>query len=784
MSKNLLIVESPAKASTIEKILGEDFKVASSYGHVRDLPKSGMSIDTEDTFLPVYEVPAGKKKVVSELKKLVKNHETVWLATDEDREGEAISWHLAEVLKLDPDKTKRIVFHEITRPAILNAVENPRSIDMNLVNAQQARRVLDRLVGYELSPVLWRKVKTQLSAGRVQSVAVRILVEREREIEAFVATSAYRIRAIFDLEDKAGKKYKMEAELPKRFQTKEEAYSFLSDCNGANFSIADIEVKPGKKTPSAPFTTSSLQQEASRKLGFSVVRTMTVAQKLYESGKITYMRTDSVNLSDTAKSEAAQAIENGYGKEYVQNRNFKNKSSGAQEAHEAIRPTSFESKTVEGDDGEQKLYQLIWRRAIASQMSDAQVEKTNVKITISTREEQLVAKGEVLTFDGFLKVYEVSKDEDERDEPAGMLPPVEKGQELSLNELTGTERFSRPPSRFTEASLVKKLEELGIGRPSTYAPTITTIQRRGYVEKRGKDGVKRDYIQLELKDNELKENTLSENTGAESSKLFPTDVGKLMSDFLLQHFQNIMDYEFTARVENALDSVADGNENWNQLLKEFYDPFHENVEKTIETAERASGERELGTDPKSGRPVLVRMGRFGPLAQIGKPDDEEKPKHAGLRTGQSIETITLEEALKLFDWPRVLGELDGQEVKANIGRFGPYVQLGSVFASIKKDAEFTVENVTYDQAVELIRERQKVLAERLIHDFPDEGIQVLKGRWGPFIKKGRENYKLTKEQKEGVESLTLKDIMEIIENAEPPKKKKATKKKTPAKKKK
>lgn len=759
MSKNLVIVESPAKAKTIEGYLGKDFTVKSSYGHVRDLPKKGLAIDVDNGFEPEYEVSADKKKLVTELKKLAKEAEVVWLATDEDREGEAISWHLLETLKLTPEKTRRIVFSEITKNAILKAIDNPRSVDVNLVNAQQARRVLDRLVGFELSPVLWKKVKPSLSAGRVQSVAVRIIVEREREISAFKPKASFRVVAIFTIDGK-----EMKAELPKRFATEEEANSFLEDCRNSSFSISKLETKPAKKKPSPPFTTSTLQQEASRKLGFSVSQTMVVAQRLYESGKITYMRTDSVNLSDYAVNAAEEAIHQQFGSEYGQRRSYTSKNKGAQEAHEAIRPTELAASEVSGERNEQRLYDLIWKRTIASQMADAQLEKTTVTVDVSEREEQLVAKGEVIKFEGFLKVYlEGTDDENEEETTKGMLPPLKEGQSLELQNLTATERFSHHPPRYTEASLVKRLEELGIGRPSTYAPTISTIQKRGYVVKEDRDGHKRDYRVLELKGGELEKRTETENTGAERGKLFPTDIGIVVNDFLVDHFENILDYNFTATVEEEFDNIARGQVEWNEMIRRFYGDFHKDVEETIETSERATGERELGTHPESGKPVITRIGRYGPMIQIGASDDEDK-QFASLLPDQSITSITLEEALDLFKLPRKLGEFEDKVVTAAIGRFGPYVRHDNKFVSIKEDEGDDPYTITLDRAVELIKAKREQEAKSLIQAWDEEpDIKVINGRYGPYIKAGKKNVKIPKDK--NAEELTLEEVRELVANA-------------------
>ena len=766
MSKNLLIVESPAKAKTIEKFLGKGFTVKSCYGHIRDLKKSNEAIDTSKGYEPQYEVPKDKAAVVKELKKIAKTVDEVWLATDEDREGEAISWHLCEVLKLDPKEVKRIVFHEITKTAIQDAVENPRHLDLELVYAQQARRILDRLVGFELSPILWRKVKTQLSAGRVQSVAVRIIVERERAIEKFQAKSSFKLTAQFKVKDENGKEKNFKAELTKAFDSEKEAEAFLNKCKDAQYTINDIQVKPAKKSPSAPFTTSTLQQESSRKMGYSVLKTMLLAQRLYEAGKITYMRTDSVNLSDLALKDAASTITNLYGKEYAEQRVYKTKSNNAQEAHEAIRPTDMSAQNVDGENDEQRLYDLIWKRTIASQMSDAKLEKTVAKIGISTTDEELTARGEVIKFEGFLKVYLESTDDENEEEADGLLPPLSVGQDLALNEMQATERFSRPPSRYTEASLVKKLEELGIGRPSTYAPTISTVQKRGYIVKEAREGKERKYRVFSLKDNEVKKAEQTEITGAEKSKLFPTDIGKIVTDFLLQHFDKVMDYSFTANIEKEFDEIAVGKKEWSKMIDSFYKPFHETVEVTLETAERASGERELGVDPESGKPVIARMGRYGPMVQIGKQDDEEKPRYAKIRAPHSIETIDLKQALEFFKLPRKLGEYEGEEVTASEGRFGPYILHKKKFTSLKDPYDpFTV---TLDEAIEVIEAKRKADREKIIQVFEEEGIEVLNGRWGPFIKTATRNVKIPKET--DPKTLTLDEIKELIVNAPEPKK--------------
>lgn len=755
MAKNLVIVESPAKAKTIEGFLGKDFTVKSSFGHIRDLVKKGYGVDIENNFTPTYEVQPDKEKVIAELKKLSKNADMVWLASDEDREGEAISWHLYETLGLNPQNTKRIVFSEITKPAIQKAIENPRGIDINLVNAQQARRVLDRLVGFELSPILWRKVRPSLSAGRVQSVAVRLIVEREREIQKFVSTSAFKVSALF----KVGSGI-LKAELDTRFNTEAEAQAFLEKCKDAAFSIASLETKPGKRSPAAPFTTSTLQQEAARKLGFSVAQTMTIAQRLYEAGKITYMRTDSVNLSETAMEQAHKEIHSSYGEKYYHRRQYKNKSKGAQEAHEAIRPTYINRSVIDGDRNEQRLYDLIWKRTIASQMSDAELEKTTAKVSINKASEIFVAQGEVLKFDGFLKVYmEGTDDEDSDEENTSMLPPMKVGESLESQEISATQRFTHHPARYTEASLVKKLEELGIGRPSTYAPTISTVQKRNYVEKTDREGTPRNYVNLVLAKQKINKEIKTENTGAEKAKLFPTDIGMVVNDFLLQYFPNIMDFHFTARVEEEFDEIAEGNLDWQKMLKEFYTPFHKTVEDTTENSERASGERVLGVDPVSGKQVSVRIGRFGPLAQIGESTDDEndKPRFASLRRTQSIETITLEEALDLFKLPLSLGEYNGMEVVVAVGRFGPYIKLGEQFISIPKTVDPL--NVDMDKAIELIKEKEQ--ADAPIAHYKGEGVTKGKGRFGPFIK--YRGMFINVPRAYNFDNLSQKDINELIE---------------------
>lgn len=770
MTKNLVIVESPAKAKTIESYLGKDFTVKSSYGHVRDLIKKGEAIDVANNFEPKYEVSSDKKALVSELKKLAKEAETIWLATDEDREGEAISWHLFETLKLNKKNTKRITFHEITKPAITKAIENPRDIDEKLVDAQQARRILDRLVGFELSPVLWRKVKPSLSAGRVQSVAVRLIVEREREIQKFDIASFYKINGQFTKGKNA-----IKADLTHNLGTLVESKQFLEACKNIDFSVLDVQTKPAKKQPAAPFTTSTLQQEASLKLGFSVGRTMQIAQKLYEAGKITYMRTDSVNLSDQAIAGAKNEIVSAYGKEYSETRKFKTKSAGAQEAHEAIRPTDFSQHSIEAERDQERLYELIWKRSIASQMSEAQLERTTIKIGSEKLKDVFQAKGEVIKFDGFLKVYLESTLDDEDAEETGLLPEVKVGDQLGVDFINATQRFTRPPARYVEASLVKKLEELGIGRPSTYAPTISTIQKRGYVEKTEREGEEREYDFLTLKNEEIEVSKKTEITGRDRNKLFPTDIGMVVNDFLVEHFNKIMDYHFTADVEKQFDDIANGQTDWTKMLKNFYTPFHEAVEDTIENSERASGERLLGDDPKTGKQIIARIGRFGPMVQIGKQDDEEKPRFASLRANQSINTITLEEALDLFKLPRIAGEFEGKEMKIAVGRFGPYIQHASVFTSIgKEDDPMTI---SAERAIELIQAKRAADAAKLIKSFPeDETMFLLNGRWGPYLKIGKNNFKLPKDIE--AEELSYEQCVEISENQPTSKRKGAAKKTT------
>jgi DNA topoisomerase I len=781
MAKNLVIVESPAKAKTIEGYLGKDFVVKSSYGHVRDLAKKGIAIDIENNFTPNYEVSPDKKQVVSELKKLAKEAETVWLATDEDREGEAISWHLYETLNLAKKDTKRITFNEITKSAIVKAIENPRIINQELVNAQQARRILDRLVGFELSPVLWKKVRPSLSAGRVQSVAVRLIVDREKEIRAFKADSSYKLSALF----KKGNE-KIKAELSKNFKKNDEVEAFLNSCKSADFEVVDVTKKPATKSPTSPFTTSTLQQEASLKLGFSVTRTMSVAQRLYESGKITYMRTDSVNLSETALDAAKTEILSAYGKEYSKPTKYKNKNENAQEAHEAIRPTDFSAHSINGESDEVRLYELIWKRSIASQMSQAQLERTVIKIGSSSIEEVFQAKGEVIKFDGFLRVYLESNvdDEDEEDalddkDDSGLLPAVNIGDNLDKEIIRAIQRFSRAAPRYVEASLVKKLEELGIGRPSTYAPTITTIQKRGYVEKPEKEGEERAYEVFELIGSDLKKTTQTEITGKERNKLCPTDIGVVVTDFLTEHFGRILDYNFTAKVEAEFDEIAKGLVEWTKMIHDFYQPFHANVEDTLENSDRATGERELGVHPVSGRKIIARIGRFGPMVQVGDEQvDGEKPQFASLQKDQSISSITLEQALELFKLPRTLGEYEELVVKANVGRFGPYIQHGKSFVSLPK--EESPMDVTLERAIELIEEKKISDANKIIKLFPeDETVQLLNGRWGPYLKIGKNNFKLPKDIE--VEKLTLEECIHISENQPVGRGKKVAAKKTTTK---
>lgn len=774
MAKNLVIVESPAKAKTIEKFLGKDFEVLSSYGHIRDLKKKDFSVDIEHNYKPIYEIPADKKKLVETLKQEADKADMVWLASDEDREGEAIAWHLFEVLKLKPEKTKRIVFHEITKDAILHAIENPRDIDLNRVDAQQARRVLDRIVGFELSPVLWKKVKPALSAGRVQSVAVRLIVEREREISAFKPEAAYRVIGEFLLP--GGELLK--AELSQRLKTEDEAKALLEACKTARFSIGDVTVKPAKKSPAAPFTTSTLQQEAARKLGFSVAQTMMVAQRLYEAGHITYMRTDSVNLSSLAINTTKDEIVKTLGERYLHIRNYHTHTKGAQEAHEAIRPTYISHHEINASSQEKRLYELIWKRTIASQMSDAELEKTTATIAVSGRKEHFVAVGEVLKFDGFLKVYmESTDDEGDTEGNDKMLPALAKGDVLALSSVTATERFSQAPARYTEASLVRKLEELGIGRPSTYAPTISTIQQREYVEKGDRKGTERKYRMLTLHDGKIESGEKTELTGADKGKLLPTDIGVVVNDFLTEYFPDILNYNFTANVEQQFDDIAEGKTVWNDEIDHFYKLFHPVVESALALRlEHKVGERVLGTDPKSGRPVSVKIGRFGPLVQIGTPEDMEKPLFASLLKGQSMSTITLEEALKLFDLPRTLGDFEGKTVVVGIGRFGPYIRHDGKYVSLPK--EFTPQGVSLEDAIMLIQQKREQESQRLIKKFDeDDELELLNGRFGPYIAYKKKNYKLPKGSEPA--SLTFADCMKIVEDADKaPAKKKPARKKT------
>ncbi|MBW2962396.1 type I DNA topoisomerase [Mesonia aestuariivivens] len=753
MAKNLVIVESPAKAKTIEKFLGKDYKVESSFGHIADLPTKELGVDVEGNFKPKYVVSKDKKDIVRKLKNLAKKSEMVWLASDEDREGEAIAWHLAEELDLKAENTKRIVFHEITKNAILKAIENPRSIDYNLVNAQQARRVLDRLVGYELSPVLWRKVKGGLSAGRVQSVSVRLIVERERDIQGFESKGSYRVDAEFSTAE--GKSFK--AKLPKNFDTREEAEDFLQQNKGANFKVADLTKKPAKKTPAPPFTTSTLQQEAARKLYFSVSKTMNMAQRLYEAGHITYMRTDSVNLSNEAKQGAAHEINHAYGEKYLKARNYKGKAKGAQEAHEAIRPTHFENHTINVERDQQRLYELIWKRAIASQMSDAQLERTNVKIEADKHNKQFTANGEILKFDGFLKVYLEGTDEEE-EEQAGLLPAMKVNDALKNKYITATERFTRPPSRYTEASLVKKLEELGIGRPSTYAPTISTIQNRKYIDKGAVDGKEREYLKFTLKSDKVSEKTLTEMVGSDKGKLIPTDVGMVVNDFLVQHFSNILDYNFTAKVEQDFDDIAEGNEKWTEMMTEFYNEFHPTVQDVAENAEREVGERVLGKDPKTGKPVSARLGKFGPMVQIGSVEDDEKPQFASLGPDQTLNSVTFEEALDLFQLPKELGEYKDEKVEVNNGRFGPYVKFGKKYVSLEKGEDPL--DVSFDRALELIKEKEK--ADAPIYNYEGKDVQKGVGRFGPYLRWN--DIFINVNKKYDFDNLSEDDIVELIED--------------------
>lgn len=758
MQNNLVIVESPAKAKTIEKFLGTGYKVLSSYGHIRDLKKRAFSIDIADNFKPIYEIPEDKKKVVEELKAEAKKADIVWLASDEDREGEAISWHLFEVLKLKPEKTKRIVFHEITKTAILKAIEHPRDINVDLVNAQQARRVLDRIVGFELSPVLWKKIKPALSAGRVQSVAVRLIVDREREIQGFVSEASFRVTAVFD----DGNGNEVRAELNRRFKTKEEAKDFLEKCIGAEFKIEDITTRPVKKSPAAPFTTSTLQQEAARKLGYTVAQTMMLAQRLYENGLITYMRTDSVNLSELALGTSRETIVSLMGERYAKTRQYATKTKGAQEAHEAIRPTYMANQSVEGTSQEQRLYELIWKRTLASQMADAELEKTTATISISGMEDVFVAVGEVVTFDGFLRVYKESYDDDaEQESENRLLPQLVVGQQFTNREIQAVERYTQAPPRYTEASLVRKLEELGIGRPSTYAPTISTVQQRGYVEKGNREGVQRTYEVLKLTAGKIKESTRTEMTGSEKSKLLPTDVGTVVNDFLMEYFPAIMDYNFTANVEKEFDEVAEGEKPWTGLMEQFYQKFHPLVEQTLSVkSEHKVGERVLGIDPSSGKPVSVKIGRFGPMAQIGSAEDEEKPRFAQLNKEHSLETITLEEALELFKFPRALGDIDGKPVTVGKGKFGPYIRYENTYVSIPKTVDPL--SVTLEEAEQMLKDEQEAEAKKVIKTFAENpDLQILNGRYGPYIAYQKKNYKIP----ENVEpaDLNLDACFKVIE---------------------
>lgn len=761
MQENLVIVESPAKAKTIEKFLGKDFMVKSSFGHISDLAKKGISIDIENNFAPNYEISEDKKKLVAELKKLAKSAKTVWLASDEDREGEAIAWHLSTALNLKPENTKRIVFHEITKNAILHAVENPRDIDMNLVNAQQARRILDRLVGFEISPILWKKVKPSLSAGRVQSVAVRLIVDRERDIMNFKSTDYYRVTAEFILPE--GKVIK--AELDKRFSTVEEAEKFLTICSGADFKVTDVDKRPAKKSPAAPFTTSTLQQEASRKLGFSVSQTMTLAQKLYEAGLITYMRTDSVNLSGAAIGAAKEMIYSNFGEEYHQVRKFQTKSKGAQEAHEAIRPTYMDKTDVAGSAQEKRLYDLIWKRTVASQMADAQLEKTNVNIAVSGSNHRFVATGEVVKFDGFLKLYIESHDDENHETDTSLLPPITVGEALTAQSITATQRFTQRPARYSEASLVKQLEELGIGRPSTYSPTITTIINRGYVVKEDRAGTKRDFVQLVLKNSKITKKKVDETVGTEKAKLFPTDIGIVVTDYLYANFAEIMDYNFTANVEKEFDEIADGEMVWTKMLAQFYGPFHKLVDKAGADSNYTNNQRVIGTDPATGKTIYAKMGRYGAMVQLGEAEGDEKPRYAGLVQGQLIETLSIEQALSLLALPRTLGEYENKVVVIGIGRFGPYVRHDSKFVSLKKgvDDPYTI---TLERAIELIEDKRKVESNKLIKQFDnDPDMQILNGRYGAYIAYKSENYRIPKETDPA--TLTHEQCLEIVAKPKP-----------------
>jgi DNA topoisomerase-1 len=771
MIENLVIVESPAKAKTIENFLGKDFIVKSSFGHVRDLSKKNFGVEIDNNYSPQYIVSEDKKKVVAELKKLAKDSGIVWLATDEDREGEAIAWHLSEILKLPPENTKRIVFHEITKDAIRNAVDNPRKLNIDLVNAQQARRILDRLVGFELSPVLWKKIQPKLSAGRVQSVAVRLLVEREREVMHFSPESKFKVYSTFSFSDEQGKKVELKAEIINRFPDSDETRKFLNHCKDADFEVVDIVTKPSRKAPAPPFTTSTLQQEASRKLGFSVSQTMTVAQKLYESGFITYMRTDSVNLSNLALTNASKIITKEFGEKYAKTRKYKTKAKGAQEAHEAVRPTYFQNKTIKGNRSEQRLYDLIWKRTIASQMSEAQLEKTTVTITISNSDKRFVASGEVMKFDGFLKVYIESRDEELDDSTKGMLPPISKRQMLNYEIINAYERFSTPPPRYTEASLVKKLEELGIGRPSTYAPTISTIQHRGYVIKEDRPGFNRNVTVISLSKGQLEEKTETEKAGTEKKKLFPKDIGIVVNDFLIEHFKDILNYNFTASVEKEFDEIAAGKLDWTKMIDVFYKSFHAKVEKSLAISTKKTGERQLGNDPETGEPIIVRIGKYGPFVQLGDSNKDEKPRFASLLKGQLIETITLEEALELFKLPRTIGDFEGMDLVVGIGRFGPYVRHNNKFFSLKKGTDDPL-TINKSRAIELIEEKREIEKKRIIKSFPnDPDLKVLVGRYGPYISYKKKNFRIPR--KNEPESLTFEDCMRIIEEGQKKERQKA-----------
>jgi len=831
MASNLVIVESPAKAKTIEGYLGKDFVVKSSFGHVRDLPRKGISIDVENDFTPNYEVSEDKKKIVSELRSLAKKANTVWLATDEDREGEAISWHLKETLGLSEEKTKRITFNEITKSAVQGAIESPRDIDINLVNAQQARRVLDRIVGFELSPVLWKKVKPSLSAGRVQSVTVRLIVEREREIEAFTSQSTFKVIGNFTVN---GKNFR--ADLQKNFKSEQEANDFVEKCKSTSFKIRDLQKKPAKRTPAPPFTTSTLQQEASRKLGYSVGNTMSVAQRLYEAGRITYMRTDSLNLSDFAMASAKEEINSSYGNDFCNPRKYKTKSAGAQEAHEAIRPVDFKAHSAGADAQQERLYQLIWKRAIASQMSDAELERTTVHIEIDGVDEEFVAKGEVIKFEGFLKVYLEGSDDENEDDKDGILPQMNIGDKPYCEQITATQRFSRPPARFTEAALVKQLEDRGIGRPSTYAPTISTVQKRGYVEKKEIEGKERQFVQFVVKNGEVTRSVQTETYGADRKKMTPTDIGIVVNDFLVEHFERILDYNFTASVEKEFDDIAGGLIEWTKMIGRFYDPFHSSIEHTLENAERASGERHLGKDAETGEPVIARLGKYGPMVQIGKTDDDgKKARFASLQNGQTLGSISLEEALELFKFPKTLGVHEGSEVVISQGRFGPYVKFHESFVSLPKgedmgavdlrraielikekqqadapiaeyeglpvqkgtgrfgpfikwnemfinvNRKYDYDNLSQNDIVELIEVKKQKEIDKFIHNWEEEGISVQKARWGRFnVVQGKLKIELPKTFK--VEKLTLEDVKKMIEDKKPGKKKSASKKKAVKKK--